>query len=404
MFRLFRTSSIAALSLGLAALPALAEEHTAWRLFVADQAAPTVRVIDPATDRILETFTTKGPTALALSDSGKTVFAVQGTSNHVSVFSSGIALDDHGEHGDLKVEAPKLLPAEFTGAKPSHFVDHHGDIALFFDGEGAVRRLSEKDVLAGGQPAVREVKSPAPHHGVAVAYGDYTLISEPNAEKPDELPIGIRVIDKDGKPVGNLHVCPDLHGEAASGTLLAIACADGLLLVKAGDKEPSIELLPYGDNLPEGKSTTLRGGQGLQYFLGNFGPSGVVLIDPTAGKDAFRLIELPARRVHFAVDPVRPQFAYVITEDGQLHQIDVLAGKIVKSVALTGFYTMDGHWNEPRPRIAVAGAEIVVSDPLQSKLHVLDAKSFAKTREIAVEGKPYNIVAVGGTGEDHKAE
>lgn len=400
MSHLLKTASAVALTLSLATLPALAEEHTAWRLFVADQAAPTVRVIDPATNLTLETFTTKGPTALALSDSGKTIFAVQGTANHVSVISTGISVDDHGEHGDLKVEASALLPAAFAGTKPSHFVDHHGDIALFFDGEGAARVITEKEVLKG-QPAVREVKTAAPHHGVAIAYGDYVLISEPNAEKPDELPIGIRVIDKQGKAVGDLHVCPDLHGEASSGNILAIACADGLLIVKAGEKEPSIELLPYGDNLPEGKATTLRGGQGLQYFLGNFGPSGVVLIDPTAGKDAFRLIDLPARRVHFAVDPARPQFAYVITEDGQLHQIDVLTGKIAKSLPLTGIYSMDGHWNEPRPRIAVAGDEIIVTDPLKSTLHVLDAKSFTKTREIAVEGKPYNIVAVGGSGEKH---
>jgi zinc transport system substrate-binding protein len=43
-----------------------------------------------------------------------------------------------------------------------------------------------------------------------------------------------------------------------------------------------------------------------------------VLIDPTAKDDAFRLIDLPMRRVHFAVDSVRPKFAYVFTEDGKL--------------------------------------------------------------------------------------
>jgi len=32
---------------------------------------------------------------------------------------------------------------------------------------------------------------------------------------------------------------------------------------------------------------------------------------------------------------------------------------------------------------------------------VVDAASFEKTRDIAVEGKPFNIVAVGGSGETH---
>jgi len=62
---------------------------------------------------------------------------------------------------------------------------------------------------------------------------------------------------------------------------------------------------------------------------------------------------------------------------------------------------MDGEWNLPRPRVAVAGGEIAVTDPLKGLIHVVDAKAFAKTREIAVEGRPYNIVAVGGAGETH---
>jgi zinc transport system substrate-binding protein len=398
MTRLLETLSCAALAFGFAVLPATAEEKSAWRLFVSDHAEPVVRAIDAATGTVLANFATKGTATLHRSESGRTVFAVQSKSDMISVISSGVSMGDHGDHGDLKIEAPSLLEASFPGAKPSHFVDHHGDIALFFDGEGVARTVSEKDVLAGSQ-TVREVKT-APHHGVAVAFGDHVLVTEPNSEKPDELPAGIRVIDSAGAPVGDVHSCPDLHGEASSGNILAIACAEGLLLVKGGDGAPSIELLPYGDGLPEGKSTTLVGGRGLQYFLGNYGPSAVVLIDPTA-QDAFRLVELPARRVHFAVDPARPKFAYVFTEDGSLHRIDVLAGEIVGSLALTEPYSMDGHWSDPRPRIAIAGDSIVVSDPLKGLLHVVDAVGFAETGIIPVEGKPFNIVAVGGSGETH---
>jgi hypothetical protein len=391
--------SCAALALGFIIPPAIAEEKSAWRLFVSDHSAPVVRAIDAKTGKVLANFATKGPATLHRSESGRTVFAVQGKSDMISVISSGLSMGDHGDHGDLKIEAPSLLEAAFSGGKPSHFVDHHGDIALFFDGEGVVRTISEKDVLAGSK-TVREVKTAAPHHGVAVAFGNHVLVTEPNSEKPDELPIGIRVIDSAGATVGDVHSCPDLHGEASSGNILAIACAEGLLLVKAGDEAPSIELLPYGEGLPEGKSTTLIGGRGLQYFLGNYGPSAVVVIDPAA-KDAFRLIELPARRVHFAVDPVRPKFAYVFTEDGKLHRIDVLASQIVGTLALTEPYSMDGHWSDPRPRIAVAGDSIIVSDPLKGVLHVVDAGSFAETGSIPLEGKPFNVVAIGGSGETH---
>ena len=113
---------------------------------------------------------------------------------------------------------------------------------------------------------------------------------------------------------------------------------------------------------------------------------------------------LPTRRVHFAVDPVRPRFAYVFTEDGRLHQVDVIAGSVTKSIALTDPYSMDGHWSDPRPRLAVAGERIVVTDPLKGVLHLVDAASFEDVGEVTVEGRPFNVVAVGGSGQTHETE
>jgi hypothetical protein len=394
-----KTLSALTIIMACAAVPSLADEKSTWRLFVSDHGAPVVNVLDATGERI-GTFSMKSPASLYASESGRTVFAVQRDGNLVSAVATGISVDDHGDHGDIEIEEPQRLDADIAGRKPVHFVDHHGDIALFFDDEGVARIVSEKAVL-DGLPDVREVRTAGPHHGVAIAFGEHMLVTEPHPEKPsDELPVGIRVLDRSGARVGDLHECPDLHGEATSGGLTAIACARGLLVARSGKDSPQIDFLAYPDNLPKGKSTTLAGGRGLQYFLGNYGPSAVVLIDPEA-EDAFRLIELPARRVHFAVDPERPKFAYVFTEDGRLHQIDVLSGSITRSLSLTEPYSMDGHWSDPRPRIAIAGDNILVTDPLKSMIRVVEAASFAKTRDIPLDGKPFNIVAVGGSGETH---
>ena len=250
MPRRLKALSCAALALGFIIPPAIAEEKSAWRLFVSDHAAPVVRAIDAETGKVLANFATKGPATLHRSESGRTVFAVQGKSDMISVISSGLSMGDHGDHGDLKIEAPSLLEAAFSGAKPSHFVDHHGDIALFFDGEGIVRVISEKDVLAGSK-AVREVKTAAPHHGVAVAFGNHVLVTEPNSEKPDELPVGIRVIDSAGAPVGDVHSCPDLHGEASSGNMLAIACAEGCCWSRPATTRPRSNCCPMAKACPK---------------------------------------------------------------------------------------------------------------------------------------------------------
>lgn len=388
------------LALGLAAGlsgPAFADEITVWRAFVADHAEPVVSVLDLETGALIARFQTQGTASLYAAGSGETVFAVQGAANIVEAFATGISIDDHGDHGDIDVSDPAKLPGSVAGERPVHFVEHHGRIALFFDGDGVVRIVNEADF--DGSVAVREIDSGAPHHGVAAAFGAHALVSVPHPEDPSRLPIGMQAIDPAGAALGDPHLCPDIHGEAHSGALLAIACADGLLLAKSGAQGPVVTHLPYGADLPEGKATTLLGGTGIQYFLGNFGADRVVLIDPA--EETFRLVELPTRRVHFATDPARPQFAYIFTEDGTLHRLNVLSGVITDSLGVTQPYSMDGHWSDPRPRIAVAGDAILVTDPLNATIHRINARDFALDAPIAIDGLPFGIVAVGGSGSVH---
>lgn len=396
-------ASTLALALGLAGAAWADEDLTAWRLFVSDHDKPVVSVIDALDGDLIERFSLKGPATLHRSDSGETVYAVQGDADTVTTIATGIALVDHGDHADIVVDPPRLTGAELTGGKPAHLVEHDGQIAVFFDKEGRASIFGEHEAL-DGKPAVRDVRSAAPHHGVVVPFGQHVLISVPNPDDASQPPVGLQVQDRDGNPVGDAIECVGLHGEATSGNLVAIGgCADGILIVPAGDQGPDITAIPFLEDLKDGRTSTLVGGQGLQYFMGNHRPDSIVLIDPTE-EPAFRSIALPTRRVHFAADPVRPRFAWVLTEDGQLHRIDVLAGRIDRSVQVTDPYSMDGHWSDPRPRVAVAGDSVFITDPLAGKIHRLDADTLAEGDEIPVDGVPFNIVAVGGSGVSHDHE
>ncbi|RDE10419.1 metallochaperone AztD [Pelagibacterium lacus] len=376
------------------------EEVTAWRLFVSDHGQPIVTVIDAVEGAVIDSFAIGSPASLYRSDSGETVFAVQGAAGAVAAISTGIAFDDHGDHADIDVDAPALTGFVAEGQSPSHFVEHSGRFAAFFDGEGVARVFSETDALAGAGD-LREFAADAPHHGVVISYANHDIVSIPNPEDPSSAPVGVRILDRDGNAVGDDIACAGLHGEATSGNLVAIGgCADGILVVHSTGGVPSVEPLTFTEGLGEGRVSTLIGGRGLQYFLGNFDADTVAIIDP-AEDDAFRLVDLPTRRVHFVVDNVRARFAYVLTEDGHLHQLDVLSGEIAQSVQVTGPYSVGGSFADPRPRVAVAGDTIVVTDPLEGKLHLVDAARFEVTGEIAVEGMPFNIVAVGGTGVVH---
>ncbi|EWY36733.1 hypothetical protein N825_25770 [Skermanella stibiiresistens SB22] len=383
----------------LGASPVLAEDEH-WRLFVAEHGDPVVHAIDLESDAAVGRFDIKAPASLYKSHSNRTVFAVQGDANLVTALGSGVEIEDHGDHNDLRVSEPELLKVTATGGKPSHFVEHDGRIAIFYDGEGRADIVTERRFLDGAEDQPASIKSAAPHHGLAAPLGDHVLISVPNPEDPSKRPIGLRVVDSAGEQVGPVHDCPGLHGEATSGDLLAIGCSTGVLVVEPGRGGPVVKHLAYGADLPEGSVSTLKGDTAIQYFLGNFGPGAVVLIDPSEDQ-AIRLVKLPTRRVDFAVDPVRSEQAYILTEDGRLHTLNILSGSLTASVQLTQPYGMDGHWRDPRPRLAVAGDVIAVTDPLKGLIRVVDTATLKETRTIPVAGRPYNIVAVGGSGASH---
>jgi YVTN family beta-propeller protein len=400
-------ASIAA-GIGFVASGALAEDHAtkqAWRLFVADHTQPVVRAIDFTDGKELARYDVKGYAALTASASGQTVFAAQSDHDIVHVIKTGIDFSDHGDHRDLDVSDVGLLPVTFEGKRPFHVVPHDDHAILFYDRGGKAEIIDEAALLEG-KADVRTIDTLKPHHGVAVTMGDTVLVSVPNTKietKPDELPprIGLRVIDKTGSQVGDVTPCTDLHGEATSARLVAFGCKEGVLVARPGGIDgPKLTMLPYPADFPKGYTGTLLGGKAMQFFLGNYGEDKVVLIDAD-GEDHFKLIDLPTRRVDFLLDPAEPRNAYILTEDGDLHVLDVIKGEIVNKAKVTEPYSKDGHWRDPRPRLAVADGQIAITDPRHSLVRIIDAETLKETRTIAVEGQPFSIVAVGGSGASH---
>lgn len=396
----------AAAVLVLTAFPTFADDSKeTWRLFVADHTQPVVRALDAASGSELGRFDISGFAALSLSDTGKTVFAVQGDKDIVNVISTGIALSDHGEHRDIEVSEPKLLAGVINGKKPGHVVTHGDDVAIFYD-RGGKMELMRESALIEGKAEIASLDTTAPHHGVAVPMGANILVSVPNMSaqvKPDELPprVGLRILDRSGKQLGDVAACTGLHGEATSARLVAFGCEEGVLVARpAGIDGPKLKMLAYGDDLPEGKVSTLLGGKSMQFFLGNFGEDKVVLIDPDS-ETPYRLVELATRRVDFILDPANARSAYILTEDGKLHLLDVVSGKITRSATVTEPYSKDGHWRDPRPRLAIAGDRIAITDPRHGLVRMIATDSLAETATIPVEGQPFAIVAVGGSGAMH---
>jgi DNA-binding beta-propeller fold protein YncE len=378
---------------------ASAAEKAAYRAIIADHANGKITVVDALTGKIIANYGVEGPARLKANETGRLIYASQGAQGRVDVIDSGITVASHGDHADVDAKAPRMTSASILGPKPSHINIDGGRVAVFFDGDGQASVLAEDALLSGkGKPAF--IKTAAPHHGLAAPVGAFTAVSIPHPTDTKELPIGIDLLDRSGKSVAKSDNCPKMHGEAKSGATSAFGCADSVLLLRMTRTGGTFEKITYATALPaERMVRNMAGGKAAKSFLGDFGPDGMVIIDPVAKE--FNFIKLPARRMAFTREAVMGDFGYVITEDGQLHKINALTGKVEASLAVTERYSMEGGSAVARPRLSASGDRVVITDPAKAQIHVVDSAKMQITHKVAVPGVPFDVVIVGAAGEDH---
>lgn len=393
-------------SSGLTAYASDDEEHvTVYRIFVSDHADGKITAFDLAKPDVRWTFSTIGQSRLYSVNNGAGIAAVQSDNDTVQFINSGISLQSHGDHSDIEVADPILMNAMLEGPRPFHLIDHDGKIAVNFD-RGGYAGIIDSNALSKGEMKAITLKQARPHHGFVAPVGNawVTTVAAEAAAEGDAAPsrIGLQAVNANGSPAGDVATCTGIHGEAFSGAYLAAGCKEGILTVTAGKNGPVSSMLNYPADLPAGQSTgTLLGARSIQMFLGNYGAKGLVVVDPVDSPH-FQHIELPFRRIDFTLDTADPRFGYVLTEDGSLHQVNLLTAKLSRSAKVTEPYSMDGHWNDPRPRIAMAGDDIVVTDPNPGLVRRIAKDELREIEAIKIEGKPYNIAVAGGSGAVHE--
>ncbi len=378
---------------------ASAAEKIAYRAIVADHANGKITIVDALSGRIIANYGVEGPARLKPNETGRLVYVTQGAQNRVDVVDSGISVTGHGDHSDVDMKPPRMTSASIAGPRPSHVNMDGGRVAVFFDGDGQASVVSE-EALISGKSKPSTVRTASPHHGLAAPLGAFMAVSIPHPTDAKELPIGIDLLDRSGKSIARSTDCPRLHGEARSGATSAFGCADGVLLLRMTRTGGVFEKVPYVASLPAERSVrNMAGGKAAKSFLGDFGPDGMVLIDPVA--KAFNFIQLPSRRMAFTRDSVVGDFGYAITDDGRLHKINALTGSIVTSLAVTDRYSMEGGSAVARPRLSASGDRVVVTDPAKAQIHVIDTLKMQITHKVAVPGAPFDVVVVGAAGESH---
>lgn len=399
----FARTAMLSLALSIASSVAVAHgdhghDHdtlAALRAFVADAVDGTVRAFDIETGEEIASFDLDAPARLHRGATPATIVAAMPAAGAVAFIGTGIALEDHGDHADVVLSEPTLLPSRLAGARPSHVNRDASRIAVFFDDDGAAQVVSEAD-LAAGDPVPETLSAGPAHHGLAKPVGRLVAVSV--AAEGERLPVGVSLRDTGGDAVASAD-CPRLHGEGQSGSVLAFGCADGVAFVDTASNPPrtwhhAYPAEPGGERMVR----TIQGAEAFRSFLADFGPDGMTIVDPTA-EDGFAFVHLPARRMHFALDTDPGDTGWVLVEDGRLLKLNALTGALLGEVAVTGRYAMDQ--GVVRPRLTVASGHVVVTDPVAGEIVIVDGHTLSVERRIAVGGEPGDVVLVAATGASH---
>lgn len=326
------------------------------------------------------------PARPTVGSDGRHVFLTDGENGTTAVLDSGSYAQGHGEHFHFYTRTPAFRPDIITGPTPVHVVGHDGVVAISHDGDGSFHVFDELGLTAGGiQVSITETG--APQHGVAVPIAGgllYTALLEGD-EGP--LPDTILQTDDAGAVVATYaDACPGLHGEAHLGDLVIFGCANGVTVIDPAAHTST--LIPNPADAGELRIGSLYAD--ADSLVGNWGTAGFTLIDVAAGTITPVTVDggvvTTARGTEGEI--------LVLTTDGIIHVYDESGASVGQVAALDAFPMPEGH-GAVRPSLAIADDTIIVSDPVQSRLVLVDASTWTVEGAIALESVPTAVVATG---------
>jgi len=366
------------------------EEATAW-LFDLDETEPA----------LLETFTLSGPARAYAGMHGRYAYLVQRGSDEVAVVESGILFESHVDHYHITEGEPQMLDLVLNGSAPTHFVHHAGWVASFYDGSGDVDVLQERSISAG-MPDVQTVSTGPAHHGVAVVAMGHVLATIGTEGESLPTQVGIWPIGElDGPPEAMAGPCPGLHGEAATGEVVAFGCSDGVLLVEHhGDHFDPVKIDNPAGTAEGTRVGTLAAHHELPVMIGNWGSEGFAIIDPEARSITPVLTDAPV--VTFALD-MHGEHLFALTADGMLHRFEAAEGVPAGDpMMVTGPIDLMGGHGAARPALTPGAGRMYLALPSDGEIVEIHNEELEIERRIMIPGVPHSIAVVSASPDWHE--
>lgn len=402
---------IAALSIIASSLlggihPVSAAEATI-RVLAIDGNDGDVTILDGTNGEIVGQFTT-GATGFApvyASEDGRHFIVNHYEGEHVTLIDSGLHTEPHGDHVDLVVETPFVRATLPLGSGASHAWTHDGRVILVHDVDGSVA-VFDADQLATDLTPTTFTIEPEEHAAIATL-GDSLLVGYYGFGRIDVWSLLDGTLEQE-----NLAPCTGAHGEAQVGDTIYFGCGEGVTGVTLdASGELVTETIPYPDAptatdtaTPEvaesPRASTLAAHEESPVFVGNYG-DGLAIIDPDT--EAMDLVDLPSAPLAFQFSDTGDQ-VIVLTDDGNVHGIDPVAGDVSWSTASVTPYSELQSGDEEfhlYPSITIAESFAYIPDPGAGDIVVIDTSSRDIIDRYDVGGQPARVVAVVASGIEH---
>ena len=158
----------------------------------------------------------------------------------VQIIDGGLYEEDHGDHMHPYEKDPSLLAKEFTGTKPTHYREHEGQAAFFFDGDSEQALLSK--VISFNDEGIlhdeeHSLELDNAMHGVAEPREEFLLTTYRPAEAASPLPDQVELYKLNATTEAYEFVerfeetCPSLHGAFSTEEASVFGCSDGVLVI-----------------------------------------------------------------------------------------------------------------------------------------------------------------------------
>ena len=259
-------------------------EKAFGRMMIVNSEKVEADVYDLSHNGLLSTISLDAqPSAVYATGGYRYAALVERSADKVGFIDGGLWQEPHNDHFDLFTITPTLSSFSLKGSRPTHFVPHDGQAAVFLDGDAAtgmsasVHVFDDRMIEAADMPLT--LYFTMPQHGVVEPRGEHLLAS---IRRDDAESTSSNVILPDQVGAYHLHdgeydleqifdvPCPDLHGAAQNEIHIVFGCSDGLLLITDnGDDIYSAKKLLNSDDIADGlRIGSLWGHHESEQFIG----------------------------------------------------------------------------------------------------------------------------------------